>query len=203
MALGLGHLLARGVLGYSQGKRVGETEQRELEQTESAHAVRARRQMLEERLLNARIEGEQRRPTENIDPLSQEGIDARLKYDQRRRRVGRGASDPNVADQRAAVRMANDLYENSDEYDSWDDAFEEAQRRLRAAGRLGGGPAPTARPDPKRPIEVPQILRDYVAGQNRSPQAKTPAQWVSEVRSEHPDWSPEQIAAEARKRAGS
>ena len=31
---------------------------------------------------------------------------------------------------------------------------------------------------------------------------KTPEQWVTEVRAEHPDWKPEQIAAEAKKRAG-
>jgi hypothetical protein len=34
------------------------------------------------------------------------------------------------------------------------------------------------------------------------PAQKTPAQWVSEVRREHPDWTPEQVAAEARRRAG-
>jgi hypothetical protein len=31
--------------------------------------------------------------------------------------------------------------------------------------------------------------------------SKTPAQWVSEVRQEHPNWTPEQVAAEARRRA--
>lgn len=31
---------------------------------------------------------------------------------------------------------------------------------------------------------------------------KTPAQWVAEVRREHPDWAPEKVAAEARQRAG-
>jgi hypothetical protein len=32
--------------------------------------------------------------------------------------------------------------------------------------------------------------------------AKTPAQWVAEVHGEHPDWTAQQIAAEAKKRAG-
>lgn len=51
-------------------------------------------------------------------------------------------------------------------------------------------------------------VRDSIAGvvQGRRPTArpasKTPAQWVSEVRREHPDWTPEQVAAEARKRSG-
>jgi hypothetical protein len=33
-------------------------------------------------------------------------------------------------------------------------------------------------------------------------QAKTPADWVAEVRREQPRWNPEQVAAEARRRAG-
>jgi hypothetical protein len=50
-------------------------------------------------------------------------------------------------------------------------------------------------------------VRDSIAAQvqGRSftrPSSKTPAQWVSEVRKEHPDWTPEQVAAEARRRAG-
>lgn len=32
--------------------------------------------------------------------------------------------------------------------------------------------------------------------------AKSPAEWVADVRSEHPDWTPQQVADEARKRAG-
>jgi len=31
---------------------------------------------------------------------------------------------------------------------------------------------------------------------------KSPEQWVAEVKKEHPDWTPQQIAAEAKKRAG-
>jgi hypothetical protein len=165
MALGLAGILARGVLGFSQGKRVAATEQRVQEREESDSAARARRQMLEERLLDERLQ--RPKPTENIDPLSRAGLKARLDYDRQRRRTGRGgASDPTVVDQRAAVRMANDLYENGDEFKDWDSAFEEAQRRLKAAGRLGGG-TPVARPDPKRPVEVPPILRNYISGQNR------------------------------------
>lgn len=35
-----------------------------------------------------------------------------------------------------------------------------------------------------------------------APASKTPAEWVAEVRAEHPEWAPAQIAAEAKKRAG-
>lgn len=59
--------------------------------------------------------------------------------------------------------------------------------RPRASGRapngVGAGAGLTPRPRP-------------------GPVAKTPAQWVAEVRGEHPNWTPEQLAAEARKRAG-
>lgn len=40
------------------------------------------------------------------------------------------------------------------------------------------------------------------AAPGRGAAQKTPAQWVAEVRAEHPQWTPEQLAAEARKRAG-
>lgn len=50
-------------------------------------------------------------------------------------------------------------------------------------------------------------VRDSIAGetQGRAPAravTRTPAEWVAEVWREHPAWTPEQVAAEARRRAG-
>jgi len=49
-------------------------------------------------------------------------------------------------------------------------------------------------------------VRDRLASERQDgvpfDDVKTPGQWVDEVASEHPDWTAEQVAAEARRRAG-
>jgi hypothetical protein len=140
-------------------------------------------------------------------------------------RPGRGGPGAGGVDERAVISLANKLFdpegfgESSGPYATWEEAYSEALKRYQTAGRLGGQqpPAPGA---PRSPgFEIPSAVRDYIARQNRGPTGgrgpspvqpqrpapaaqKTPAQWVSEVRQENPDWTPEQVAAEARRRAG-
>lgn len=62
-------------------------------------------------------------------------------------------------------------------------------------------PAPAGRGgSPVGPVRLGGNRMPTVTEQGAS--TKTPAQWVSEVRGEHPTWTAEQVAAEARKRAG-
>lgn len=202
MAGGLVQQLSRGVLGYTRGQRLGREEEAARSEREADRAARARRQLLEENLLNVRLEQARRpRPPRDIDPLSPEGIKARLQFEEGSPRTRRGAAAGQTGvDQRATVAMANRLYEDG-EFESWDDAYAEALRRMQTVGRLRDLPAPGTKPSD---IQVPQQVRDYIARHQGGtpPTGKTPAQWVAEVRREHPDWPPEQIAAEARRRAG-
>ena len=110
---------------------------------------------------------------------------------------------------RAADRLAGDV--DGTYYEDFNGAFRETVDRFARAGKLApaqaielsGGTGTEGAGVPA----VPAAVRDYVAGQNKGPQdtapvQKSPAEWVAEVREEHPDWTAEQIAAEARRRAG-
>jgi len=229
VAKGLVTALSRGLIGYQQGTRLGREEERARGQEESDRAVQARRQILEERLLNERltdisstreVAGTKLRQTSEAaarlrqDPrykalhgLPDEDLvgaaaEVATHPERRQRPDATGRTGAGGVDERAVVNMANRLFEN-DEYPTWDEAYSEALRRMQSAGRLRGLDPGKQTHDARRPIDVPDTVRSYIAGQNRGPtRTKSPAQWVSEVRTEHPDWSPEQIADEARRRAG-
>lgn len=141
----------------------------------------------------------------NIDPLSPEGIKARLDYDRQRVRSGGdadlrqdlGSVERQVDDTRSDLSRAEREMPTRGPLTDYDP---EANRRFVADSSAAAGRVESlqARADSLGGV------RDSIAArvQGRAPTTKSPAQWVTEVRREHPGWSPEQVAAEARRRAG-
>lgn len=90
-----------------------------------------------------------------------------------------------------------------------EDAEAERDRLLRDIGveptPTGGRAAPEHAPPggaARTPVPAPTRQGGAPAAGGRLYNGKTAAAWVGEVKAEHPDWSKEQIATEARTRAG-